>query len=503
MYLILTASSDTYITNKILNNSYRVTDANVGNASTLDLFKLYAESTIKNETNPIELSRILIKFDYDKLRSLTGSNLDIAHSSFKCYLKMSDVYGGQTVPSNFKVQVFPLSKSFDEGPGRDVVTFADLGGVNFITASVSGDTAIAWDATGSNAQGLLGSDDIDIIASGNLNDGNGIINLWQQQLFETGEEDLSIDITTLVSASLKDIIPDCGFRISFSGSHETDSKSRFVKRFASRHTQQSNLRPKIVVTYDDSTVDHIGMFEFDVTGSIFLNNYQRGIPKNILSGSAATEITGSDSLLVTLTSGSFSKVITGSQHTIGSKYIDGFYSASFAISQYESSLRGEVVSAASASFKTLWGSLDGSIGYHTGSLIIKNQNRGSSGQSPDRLYLNVTNLKSTYFNDQKVIFRTFIENTSRELKALKLPFESKSEVFESVFYQVRDVNSDKIIIPFHKNGTKLSSDADGMYFKLDMSSLYGGVYVFDFQISDLGVDRVFTAASAKFRVDEK
>ena len=63
MYLTLTASSDAYITNKILNNNFRVTDANTGHASTLDLFKLYAESTSGSDDSPTELSRILVKFD--------------------------------------------------------------------------------------------------------------------------------------------------------------------------------------------------------------------------------------------------------------------------------------------------------------------------------------------------------------------------------------------------------------------------------------------------------
>ena len=44
MYLILTASSDTYITNKIIDNDYRAIDANVGRAGTIDIFKLYDES---------------------------------------------------------------------------------------------------------------------------------------------------------------------------------------------------------------------------------------------------------------------------------------------------------------------------------------------------------------------------------------------------------------------------------------------------------------------------
>ena len=63
MYMVFTASKDTYITNKIMNNSFRVTDANVGRASTIDLFKLYGESVIAGTENPTELSRALIYFN--------------------------------------------------------------------------------------------------------------------------------------------------------------------------------------------------------------------------------------------------------------------------------------------------------------------------------------------------------------------------------------------------------------------------------------------------------
>ena len=46
MYRILSASKDAYITNKIINQSFRATDANVGQAGTLDLFKLYDENKL-------------------------------------------------------------------------------------------------------------------------------------------------------------------------------------------------------------------------------------------------------------------------------------------------------------------------------------------------------------------------------------------------------------------------------------------------------------------------
>ena len=71
MIKIISASADTYITNRIVNNYLRAKDANVGLAGTLDLFKLYNETQINGETNPIELTRVLLKFDLEPLRKLT------------------------------------------------------------------------------------------------------------------------------------------------------------------------------------------------------------------------------------------------------------------------------------------------------------------------------------------------------------------------------------------------------------------------------------------------
>ena len=84
MFYILTASADTYITNKVIDNKFKATDANVGRAGTLDLFKLWDESSYISASTRItssvdELSRILIKFDYNEVSDLTSSSLDIIH----------------------------------------------------------------------------------------------------------------------------------------------------------------------------------------------------------------------------------------------------------------------------------------------------------------------------------------------------------------------------------------------------------------------------------------
>jgi len=510
MYRILTASKDTYITNKIINNSFRATDANVGQAGTLDLFKLYAESSTGSDTTPIELSRILIKFNLAPLRELTSSTLDITHTSFKCTLKLTDVYGGQTTPSDFKVILFPLSKSFNEGKGRDVVSFADIGASNFITAS----SGSSWSATGANHQGLIDSTNADIISSGSL--GSGVVNLFKTQSFEKGTENLEIDVTSIISATLKDIIPDQGFRLSFSGTEETDTSTRFVKRFASRHGTNFNNRPKLIVAYDDAIVDHHKSFFFNLSGTLFLNNYHRNSLSNILSGSGGLlhGVSGSDSLVLRIESGSvtqstfFTKTITASQHKVGDNFITGVYSATFALNEFTvtQSLKDEILNAGSATFREYWGSHKGyGLGYYTSSFVVKTVDRSAFSNVPSRLFVNITNLNSTYRTFEKSRFRVFVEDLGRDIKAEKLPLETKSEVYTRMFYRVRDYDSGDIIIPFESesNGTKLSTDSDGMYFDFYMDALAPGrAYAFDFIIKDGGIDQIFTDVPARFSVDE-
>jgi hypothetical protein len=504
MYKILKPLKDTYITNKIVSDKFRATDANVGQAGTLDLFKMFAESTLNGSSSLNELSRLLIKFDLAPLQSLTGSILDISHDSFKCTLKLYDVYGGQSCPSNFKMIVYPLSKSFDEGVGMDVKTFSHLDSCNFITSSIQSGTPVLWNSSGSNAFGVLGQSNIDIIASGNLQNGSGVVDLFKTQSFDTGEEDLSIDITTIVSATIAGLLPDHGLRLSFSGTNETDEKTRFVKRFASRHASNVYKRPKILVQYDNSEHDHQESMFFDLTGSIFLRNYHRGQPANILSGTAAVQMSGSECITLKLKSGSFSRILSASQHKIGKNYVTGVYSASFAISSLETSLTGEINSVGSGTFKVYWLSKDMNIAYHTGSIVINEITRSSFDSSPRRLSVTMTNQRSQYRLGDKARIRVHIADmTPVIVKARKTPREKKSIITKEMFYRVIDARTNDVIIPFDtvKRSTNLSSDGKGMFFDLYFDALSKGrSYKIEFLVKERGIDLYFKNTGNVFSV---
>ncbi|HIF58251.1 MAG TPA: hypothetical protein EYQ26_01995 [Rhodospirillales bacterium] len=525
MFLILSASKDTYVTNKIIDNTYRVTDTNIGVASTLDLFKLWQESTFLSGSARVtgsvqELSRLLVKFDYGRLGALTSSILNINHPSFKCTLKMFDINGGQGVPSNFTVVCHPLSHSFDEGIGRDVISFKDVGTANFITASYNSDTSTnnAWFVSGANASGSLGDTNIDIIERDNVGASNPNAPFFKEQYFSTGRENLAIDVTSLVSASLAQKLVNHGFRLAFTSSQEWDHKTRFVKRFGSRHVSNRKLRPRLEVTFDDSIIDHHKNFFFDLSGSLFLQNYHRGQAAAIFSGSSLTPLGGQKCMVLELVTGSFMTSSHVSQHTGSTNLIGmpGLYSASFCIPFVSGGLvhsgtgwSGDTIrdfarKSGSLTFETYWKSSDRTIGFYTGSLKIKTIERSAFSMTAQRLDLVVTNARSSYKKVEKVKFRVFVYDLDKQRSAGRIPISIGSEILDRVYYSVRDINSGEVVIPFEtvRNGTRLSTDSDGLFFEMFMEDLtIGRMYTFDFLINDRGVEFVEEATNVAFRVE--
>jgi hypothetical protein len=202
----------------------------------------------------------------------------------------------------------------------------------------------------------------------------------------------------------------------------------------------------------------------------------------------------------------FTKQVSASQHQIGNNFITGVYSATLCISEFETgSLREQIKRAGSATFTTVWSSVDDSVGYHTGSLVVNMVKRTAFSNTPRTLFLNITNLKSKYLASEKVTLRVFVEDVSRKIVATKTPIETVSEVFTDMYYRIRDFETDDIMIPFNTSdkGTLLSTDSKGMYFDFYMDSLpKGRTYVFDFLIKDEDSDLIYSNVAAKFDIVE-
>lgn len=496
MYKSLRATKDAYISNRWIDGEQRL-HANVGSAGSLDLYKLNGVVS-----GAVELTRLLIHFDLTDLRSmLARGSIDTSNPSFNCTLLLHDVYGGQPTPRGFDVSVFPLSASFDEGLGRDVVTLTDDHVCNWLTAS-SGAT---WFVSGCG----LGGDDsgpCDYMTASTLVAGGS--SLGSMQRFVTGEEDLYVDVTKTVSATLAGLVPDSGFRISFGVTEESDERTYFVKRFASRTAFNEALRPKLVVRYDDSVQDDTSAMYLDAQGYMFLYNYVCSAPANMSSGS--TVVAGDDCLVLRLTThvsgGDYVLSFTGSQHRSGQNVQPGIYSASVLVPSTDPVLVPQWQASGSLTFLPVWGSIDGTVAYLTGSHVrFELPQRGSWAQATRAFDVSVTGLCETVSADERRYLRVniFDRTAASSLRWTRLPVETPGIVLRDVHFRVRDVLTRAVAVPFDTqyNSTRASSDSKGMYFVLDSSALTRGhTYVIDVMVVVGGSIQVYESASAQFRV---
>lgn len=500
MYRVLRPDKDAYITSRIVRD-VRSHAANVGGAGSLDLYKLYG-STVSGSVSLIELSRLLIHYDLAPLRALVAAgSVDTNNPSFEARLVLFDVYGGQPTPSNFTVAVNPLSRSFDEGLGRDVVYYSDGDVCNFLTGSVAQG---AWLMSGCGlGGGLPGTVDY-ITASVNVAGG---ADLTSTQLFVTGEEDLSVDVTTIVSATLAGSLPDEGFRIALDKQHEVDNRSYFVKRFAARTAYNTDKRPRLIVKYDDSVQDDTLSTFFDSRAYLFLRNYEEYAPANLISGSL--QVTGSNCLILRMmtevSGGWYELPFTGSQHLNGTYPVTGVYSASINLSSTNAVFAAKLAQTGSVDFRPVWGSLDGTVGWLTGSTItVRPPRRGSPVINGQGLIVTAHGLDAELPYDERTTVRVHVFDASLPyVKLTRLPIELPGAVVRDVHYQVRDNVTGLAVVPFDtvKNSTRLSSDARGMYFTLDASNLTRGrSYVIDVMILAGSERYVHRAVSHVFSV---
>jgi hypothetical protein len=501
MFRKLLADKDTYITNKYVDGKAAVS-GNVGIAGSLDLYKLYGITILSTSLGNVpqtELSRILIHFDLEPVKKLfSEGKVDITHDSFKCHLQLKDVYGGQPTPNNFTVNVFPLSSSFAEGFGKDTAYYSDIDRCNFLSASLSA----SWSQKGcEKACFSTGSGDY-------ITGSATILNTLLTQNFRTGEEDLIVDVTKLISATLKGDIPDAGFRISFSDAIEQDNHTYFVKRFGSRHSYDERKRPQISVKFDDSISDDTSNLYLDNASNLFLYNYVQGQLVNLLS--ASQPVTGSNSLILQLRTqisgvGNYSLYFTGSQHNLGVNFTTGVYYAPVTIPLSNANIKAYYDASGSVTFTPIWKSLNDATVYITGSNIqARAPERISYRLNPRRYTIYVGGHSTDYGADEDVTMRVDIfDENSPIMKAKRLPIETPGVIIAKSHFAVRDISTNEYMIPFDIDygSSKLSSDSKGMYLNFNTSALVESrEYTIDILLIIDGKQQKYLDTTPAFRI---
>jgi len=494
MIISLTASADTYITNKYIDSRPSI-ESNVGKAGTLDLFYLYDEVDITN--NVKELSRILIKFDIEQLRILSSSIFD--SNNFEARLKLHTITTGNPCPSNFTVSVFPLAIPFEEGMGRDVISFADVGSANFLSAS----NLITWYTSGCEASGFVGDSNIDYYS--NIMLGSSSISLESKQDFILGIEDLDIDVKLIVSSTLSGLLENNGFRISFTGSQENDNVSRFVKRFGSRHVKNEYLSPRLEIKFDDSIVDQRSDLVFDTTGSIYLSSRKSSAPAN-LTLAGGQQLVGDNCIIVQLSTGSYNSIHTGSQKLLGAP-ITGMYVLPFSISSNDVgivsgslTLAQHIAKSGSITFDETWKSLDGTKIFYTGSITI-----GSGDASPTitervRLISRCDGPQEVKWGESFYVKTSFYDIALEE-DAVKFSYERQPLKILDAQYRVKDLQTQALIFDFDKNYTRLSLDASGNYVNVNSTPFpKGRPLALEFKVLYAGAERIIADENYVFIV---
>ena len=193
-----------------------ISSSNVGASEILNLY-----SVVENSAS----AHILVDFDV----------VVLPDPSANIVLKMFDAQHAETLPVGYRVIVQDLDVDWTEGNGHDLDYYSDLGAANWVSATLT----TTWAEPGA----------IQPTAGVSFS-------------FDTGHEDLTVDVTSLVTGTLW---PSRGYVISvdpaFSG---TDL---YIKKFHSRHTHFQKKRPYLEVRWNDSTGSAVTTVTKYVTGS--------------------------------------------------------------------------------------------------------------------------------------------------------------------------------------------------------------------------------------------
>jgi hypothetical protein len=466
------ASSDNTITNAFRANlTTRGTGSNMGAADVLEVFSIYGQAN----SSSLEKSRILIQFPISTLSTDITNGVVPSNASY--YLRLFNVAHNETLPTGFNLEIKVITgSSWDEGIGLDMSEYSDIGTSNWISANSASSGITNWSSQG----------------------GDYYATPVYTASFDTGVEDLEINVTDTVNAWINGSKNNYGFGIMLSSSLENSNlRSYYTKKFSARSSEYFYKRPIIEARWDSSRQDDRGNFYIsssavssaDNLNTLYLYNYVRGQLKNING-------IGTGNIYVNLYASLNGSTLTTAPTTpiTGGWISTGVYTASVAVNTTASTIYD------------VW--FSGSNQYHTGTITPKTFNNSEYVVGTDRKIISITNLKSSYTTDEYPKLRLYVrsKNWSPTIYT-KATADVEQEYINNLYYRIYRVQDGLDVIAnaatASTNHTKVSYDISGSYFPLDMSLFEPGyMYAIKFIIKEENnylkeIDEVF-----KFRVDQ-
>lgn len=284
--------------------------------------------------------------------------------------------------------------------------------------------------------------------------------------FETGLENLEVEVTDMVNVWKADSSLNHGFGVALTSSVESETKSFYTKRFFGRDSEFHFQKPVLEARWDSSLKDDRGLFYAssslasadDNLNTLYLYNVVKGRLRDYpIAPTSASIRTSAD---VSLVSASVSRIDTG------------IYKAQLAVETSESTVYD------------VW--YNGSTAYHTGTISVKNF--ASYGYSPENEYvLSMPSLKKEYRKNQTHRFNLYVreKNWSPNIYTVAQRTSIPSLIIPSASFQLRRSIDDLVVIPYGTGSTMetiMSYDVSGNYFDLDTSYLESG-YLYETQFS--------------------
>ena len=459
------ADADNTITNAFQENlTTRGTGSNMGQADILEVFSIYAQQS----STSTELARFLIKFPVlEQIAADRTAELIPNVGGVSFYLKLYNARHPWTLPKNYKLDVLAVSSSWEEGNGLDMENYSDETydgiGSNWVNASAG----TTWTTEG----------------------GDYHASPAYTASFDKGDEDLEVNVTSLVEEWLDGSKDNYGFGIKLSASYEASSSlnpagarfSYYTKKFFARSSEHFFDRPVLEARWDSSRKDHRGNFYFSSSlapaaenlNTLWMYNYIRGKLRDIAGDSAARPVLNLYTSSGSVPEGNAIYFRDSSNNAVNSlsasREAVGVYKATFSVT-------GGAVSTTYPYLQDVW-TMSGSE-LHTGSVIVPDSYEFSNYNPNSKHVVTISNLKPKYTTGQIERFRLFVREKGWSPNIYTVAKSAPPNLLiESASYQITRLSDNKIVIPYNTgsdSATMLSYDVSGNYFDLDLDMLEAG-----------------------------
>lgn len=468
-----TANKDNTITNSFQENlTVRGTGSNMGQSDILEVFYIYAQQSATSE----EKARILLEFPITDLSTDRTNGVIPDSGSVSFYLKMTNAKHSTTLPRDYKLSIHAITGSWQEGRGMDMDNYTDL----------------TYDNTGSNWIRKAGAISWDTAGGDYFTDNSSSFDAT----FVVGDEDLEVDVTTLVEqwidsdGNVLGSKDNHGFLIKLSSSYESSTTdSYYTKKFFARSSEFFFRRPMLEARWDSTKRDNRGNMFFSSSilpanenlMNLYMYNYFRGNLVDIAGDSTQVPVLNFYYSSGSVPEGDPRYFRDSSNNPVNflsaSRDSKGVYKATFSITS-------SIVSSTYPYLVDVWTYSGSQV--HTGSAITP-QAHDFYNHNPNPNYvISMPNLKEKYFKNEKERFRLYVREKGWSPNVYTVAStKTPTLMIHSASYKIFRFSDEKVVVPYNTgsdNSTMLSYDEKGNYFDLDMSMLEPG-YTFAFQFS--------------------